>query len=82
MKKPLPLGRQDFAMLIKAGCLYVDKTRHIHRLLRSKYYFMARPRCFGKSLLLSTMEEMFLGNRGCSKVYGFTTTTIGQKNIR
>ena len=62
--KNLPIGVQDFAALIEDGFLLVDKTEQIHRLLHSgKYLFLARPRRFGKSLLLSTIKEIFEGNR-------------------
>lgn len=58
-----PLGEQDFHNLRKEGYLYVDKTAYIPLLLRNKYYFLSRPRRFGKSLLLSTLEQFFLGNK-------------------
>ena len=62
--KKLPIGKQDFASLIEDGNLYVDKTEHIFRLIQSgTYIFLARPRRFGKSLLVSTLKEIFEGNR-------------------
>lgn len=62
--KNLPIGKQDFASLIKGDFLYVDKTEKIYRLLKSgSYIFLARPRRFGKSLMLSTIKEIFEGNR-------------------
>lgn len=62
--KKLPIGRQDFASLIGDGNLYVDKTAHIFRLIQSgTYIFLSRPRRFGKSLLVSTLKEIFEGNR-------------------
>ena len=63
--KPLPVGFQTFRDLINGGFLYVDKTRLIYELIRNPkgVYFLARPRRFGKSLLVSTLEEIFLGNR-------------------
>ena len=64
MQLKLPIGLQDFRGLRQDGYLYVDKTRHIHRLItEGKYYFLSRPRRFGKSLLLSTIKEVFLGSR-------------------
>jgi hypothetical protein len=65
MPKPLPIGIQSFADLITGGFLYVDKTRYIYEMVRySKgVYFLSRPRRFGKSLLLSTLEAIFLGHR-------------------
>ncbi len=60
----LPIGIQDFSELRSGGYLYVDKTRDIHKLVTSgKYYFLSRPRRFGKSLLVSTMKELFSGSR-------------------
>lgn len=62
--KNLPIGKQDFASIIESDFLYVDKTEKIYRLLKSgSYIFLARPRRFGKSLLLSTIKEIFQGNR-------------------
>ena len=59
-----PIGRQDFGKLISDGCLYVDKTGYIHRLVsESKYVFLSRPRRFGKSLLLSTIDAFFKGRQ-------------------
>jgi hypothetical protein len=63
-KKLLPLGRQSFRELREDNCIYVDKTQHIYRLCTvGKQYFLSRPRRFGKSLLLSTLEELFMGNK-------------------
>ena len=62
--KPLPLGIQTFSEIHRLGMLYVDKTEQIHRLVtQGKHYFLSRPRRFGKSLLLSTIRELFLGSR-------------------
>lgn len=63
--KPLPVGFQTFRDLINGGFLYVDKTRLIYELIRNPkgVYFLARPRRFGKSLLVSTLGEIFAGNR-------------------
>ncbi len=60
----LPIGIQDFSKIRKEGYLYVDKTPLIHQLAsQGGYYFLSRPRRFGKSLLVSTMKELFSGNR-------------------
>ncbi|MCC8115257.1 MAG: AAA family ATPase [Bacteroidales bacterium] len=59
-----PIGIQDFRALRKGGYLYVDKTEYVARLIwRSKYIFLGRPRRFGKSLLLSTIEYYFRGEK-------------------
>ena len=55
-----PIGIQDFGKLRRGGYVYVDKTRHIYNLAHlGCYYFLGRPRRFGKSLLISTMEAYF-----------------------
>lgn len=59
-----PLGIQSFEKLRSNGYIYVDKTGLIFNLVfGTKYYFLSRPRRFGKSLLVSTLEEFFLGRR-------------------
>jgi hypothetical protein len=65
MRKPLPIGIQTFRKLIEGGYLYIDKTPLIYKLIHtpSGVYFLSRPRRFGKSLLISTLEEIFLGNK-------------------
>jgi len=62
--KKLGIGISDFKELIKGNYIYVDKTEYIYKLIDSgKYYFLSRPRRFGKSLLLSTIEYLFKGER-------------------
>jgi hypothetical protein len=61
--KKLPIGIQTFSEIIKENYLYVDKTKEITELLQSKYLFLSRPRRFGKSLLISTLSEIFSGNK-------------------
>lgn len=60
-----PIGEQSFEELRKRDCLYVDKTAMIERLIDdgSKYYFLGRPRRFGKSLFLSTLACFFEAKR-------------------
>ena len=59
-----PIGIQNFESLRKDGYLYVDKTRLIYRLATTgRYFFLSRPRRFGKSLLISTLEAYFQGKR-------------------
>ncbi|MBB3192199.1 ATP-binding protein [Halomonas cerina] len=58
----LPIGIQTFADMREGGYYYVDKTPGIHRLVEEgKYYFLSRPRRFGKSLLLDTLRCLFEG---------------------
>jgi hypothetical protein len=60
--KELPIGRQTFSEFIEQDLLYVDKTRYVWELVRQgKFYFLSRPRRFGKSLLLSTLKSFFEG---------------------
>ncbi|NJL77042.1 MAG: AAA family ATPase [Saprospiraceae bacterium] len=60
-----PIGIQDFKEIRRGGYIYIDKTEQIHHLLdMGKYYFLSRPRRFGKSLLLSTIEYLYQGERG------------------
>ena len=62
--KKLPLGIQTFRDIIEDGYIYVDKTRHVYDLINGgKYYFLSRPRRFGKSLLLDTIAEAFSGDK-------------------
>jgi hypothetical protein len=62
--KKLGIGISDFKELIKGNYIYVDKTGYIYKLINSgKYYFLSRPRRFGKSLLLSTFEYLFKGEK-------------------
>ena len=64
MKKILALGSQEFSEVIGNNCIYVDKTKDIYKLItEGKYYFLSRPRRFGKSLLANTLKEIFLGNK-------------------
>ena len=59
-----PIGIQDFQSLRQDGYLYIDKTEMIYQLVKTgRYYFLSRPRRFGKSLLVSTLEAYFEGKR-------------------
>lgn len=60
-----PIGQQDFANIRKEGKVYVDKTELIYNLVNgsSNYIFLSRPRRFGKSLLLSTIQAYFEGEK-------------------
>jgi len=67
--KKLPIGIQT---ILQKEYLYVDKTHFVYQLISSgiPYYFLSRPRRFGKSLFLSTLKEVFRGNKelfkGCA----------------
>ena len=62
-RKKLPIGIQTFREIREDDCYYVDKTGFALRLIQTgKYYFLARPRRFGKSLFLDTLAELFAGN--------------------
>ena len=62
--KKLPLGIQNFREIIEGDYVYVDKTRYIYDLIdEAKYYFLSRPRRFGKSLLINTINEVFNGDK-------------------
>src|SRR5574343_714114 len=62
-RQKLPIGIQTFREIREEGCYYVDKTGFALRLAQEgKYYFLSRPRRFGKSLFLDTLAELFAGN--------------------
>ena len=59
-----PIGIQTFSKIIEEGWAYVDKTAFVYQLGKNGgYYFLSRPRRFGKSLLLSTIEAYFQGKK-------------------
>lgn len=59
-----PIGIQDFQKIRKEGYAYVDKTKWVYKMANEgSYYFLSRPRRFGKSLLVSTLENYFMGNK-------------------
>ena len=59
-----PIGTQDFRTLREDGAVYVDKTEHICRVCNAgRYFFLSRPRRFGKSLTVSTLKELYSGDR-------------------
>ena len=62
--RKLPIGIQTFEEIRKENYLYVDKTAMVYQLANvGKPYFLSRPRRFGKSLLVSTLEAYFLGKK-------------------
>lgn len=64
MSKIYPIGVQNFEKIRKGGYFYIDKTEQVYRLANTgSYYFLSRPRRFGKSLLISTLEAYFQGQK-------------------
>ena len=64
VRRPLPIGIQNFREIRERNCYYVDKTGYAVRLVeQGKHYFLSRPRRFGKSLFLDTLKELFEGSR-------------------
>ncbi len=62
--KKLPIGIQTFSEIIQENYYYVDKTEFAYKLItKGKYYFLSRPRRFGKSLFLDTLAEIFSGHK-------------------
>ena len=62
MDRLYPVGIQNFEKLRRDGYYYVDKTAQMYRLVTTgSYYFLSRPRRFGKSVLISTLEAYFQG---------------------
>ena len=63
-EKKYPIGIQNFEKIRRDGYMYVDKTALVYKLVNTgSYYFLSRPRRFGKSLLLSTIEAYLQGKR-------------------
>jgi hypothetical protein len=97
MVQKLPIGIQTFSTIRQENYLYVDKTEAIYRLLTSGiYFFLSRPRRFGKSLTLSTIKAIFAGERALFKglwieerwdwtkihpVLHFSFSSIGYKSL-
>ena len=64
MIQKYPVGIQDFGEIRNNGYVYVDKTEFAYKLVdQGKYYFLSRPRRFGKSLFISTLECLFLAKK-------------------
>ena len=76
MTRKLPIGIQDFETIRTENYVYVDKTQLIYQMItRGQVYFLARPRRFGKSLLVSTLHAIFRG-----KKHLFNDLWIGQSD--
>lgn len=71
--KKLPIAIQCFADIRTGNYCYADKTPLIARLVeQGRFYFLSRPRRFGKSLLLDTLAEAFVGRKGLTGMRGIT----------
>jgi len=77
------MGISDFKKLREGEYIYVDKTEYIYRLIKegSGYYFLSRPRRFGKSLLISTIEYLFKGEKELYKGLYIYSYNIGNKSL-
>lgn len=63
-QKSIPIDTTIFRNIIENDNLYVDKTRYLLSMLESgKFFFLSRPRRFGKSLTVDTLEQIFKGNK-------------------
>ena len=67
--KLYPVGIQTFEEIAKRDLLYIDKTEYIYRMTHTggKFFFLSRPRRFGKSLLVSTFDSYFSGKKDLFK---------------
>ena len=67
--KLYPIGIQTFEGIVKRNLLYIDKTEYVYRMAHTggKYFFLSRPRRFGKSLLVSTLQSYFRGEKDLFK---------------
>ncbi|OGT49976.1 MAG: hypothetical protein A3F17_00195 [Gammaproteobacteria bacterium RIFCSPHIGHO2_12_FULL_41_15] len=66
--KKLPIGYSSLINMRQENCLYIDKSAFVKMLaLKGKYYFLSRPRRFGKSVLIDTLHQAFIGNRTAFK---------------
>ena len=64
--RPIATDTNDFPKLRERGCIYVDKTEFVHRMVsdaNTRLFFISRPRRFGKSLTLSVLKALFSGRR-------------------
>jgi hypothetical protein len=81
--KELPIGLQTLEDLIRGKAIYVDKTKEIYNMVKGvgKFYFLSRPRRFGKSLLISTLKELFKGSKEVFEgLYIYDKWDWGKKN--
>lgn len=75
--KRLPVGLQTYEKVVEQNCLYIDKTEYIWKMMNiSNYIFLSRPRRFGKSLLVSTLQAYFEGRKELFK--GLYIESVGK----
>jgi hypothetical protein len=81
--RKLPIGISDFKKLREENFIYVDKTHYIYKLITEGggYYFLSRPRRFGKSLLISTIGYLFEGRKELLKGLYIYSYNIGNKSL-
>ena len=84
--KPISTGNPNFSEIIESNSLYIDKTKYIYNLVASKSidktYFLSRPRRFGKSLTIDTLEHIYSGGtRSSSKGSTSTMNTISKNTL-
>lgn len=76
-----PIGIQNFEQLRTRNCVYVDKTELVYKLVNTdQIYFFSRPRRFGKSLLVSTLEAYFQGKKELFEA-GYGTSGAGMGGL-
>ena len=81
MIQKYPVGIQDFGEIRTNGYVYVDKTEFTYKLVeQGKFYFLSRPRRFGKSLLISTLECLFLAKKELFKDRKSTRLNSSHRN--
>ena len=81
-RKLYPLGIQTFERIRKEDKLYIDKTEYIYHMTHTSgtYFFLARPRRFGKSLLVSTLQSYFEGKKDLFE--GLAIEKFEKENIK
>ena len=68
VQKNLPIGDSTLTQIRARNAIYVDKTQHLLQIINSgRYFFLSRPRRFGKSLTIDTLKQLFLGNKALFK---------------
>ena len=77
-----PISVQTFETIIDRKCVYVDKTDLVYELAKEHVCFLSRPRRFGKSLLISTLEAYFLGKKDLFQGLKMESLKMIGKSIR